>query len=634
MALGSAVGATTSARQLGALVSPGPLSRPHAQLEGIRNCQKCHEAGEQVSVRGCLTCHQPIAQRIAAKKGVHRAVTTDCVACHVEHMGIDAELRPFDVRSFDHARDAGYPLDGKHAPLAAQCIACHKTRSYTRLTPACASCHADPHKGSLGSTCERCHTTQVAFKETNAAFDHSRTAFPLTGEHRTVACTSCHRNQVYRGIKFAQCSACHQDPHKERFGPSCSTCHVAETWRTKRVDHDRTDYPLMAKHQTVECAKCHVQPAIKVKLSADRCAVCHKDPHRGEFVQDCKACHTEAGFAKAPFDHATTPFPLSGKHASTSCVSCHKPAASGRLSTGREIGFRGLTSDCVSCHEDAHDKELGLACQNCHGTATFKVPTYKHMRAAEFFAGQHAPVSCDRCHTPTTAVQPVRTGMPISRVRYKNASTTCATCHKDVHLGQVGDACERCHSIDRAKFSVANFPHERTKLPLTGAHASVDCSKCHKSESGTFPAGTGAAVRLTGLSTTCAACHRDVHLGQVVTTCETCHSTTQFKITGYKHRNTALASFFAGRHLTAECSQCHKSVTGRFPAGQGTAVQFKVDSRCTTCHVDVHKGQLGERCIDCHKLEDKAALWVPAPRRILALRAPTTATGVVGEAQR
>src|SRR6187401_1797615 len=71
--------------QLGALVSPGRLARAHASLEGINNCLQCHTAGRGVSAEKCLTCHAPVARRIAQKTGVHRAVTTDCVTCHVEH---------------------------------------------------------------------------------------------------------------------------------------------------------------------------------------------------------------------------------------------------------------------------------------------------------------------------------------------------------------------------------------------------------------------------------------------------------------------------------------------------------------------------------------------------------------------
>ena len=173
-------------QDLGTLISPGKLSKPHAKLEGIDNCQKCHEPGRKVTAEKCLACHKPIAERIAAKKGVHRDVKDDCVTCHVEHAGVDAELRPFDPKTFDHARETGFPLDGLHAPLAGKCESCHKGRSFLAAKPACASCHNDVHKGRLGSDCAHCHSTAVPFKETTKSFDHSRTAYPLTGAHANV----------------------------------------------------------------------------------------------------------------------------------------------------------------------------------------------------------------------------------------------------------------------------------------------------------------------------------------------------------------------------------------------------------------------------------------------------------------
>ena len=198
-------------RQLGALVSPGRLSQPHATLEGIRSCDKCHEAGERVTAAKCLSCHTPIADRIRAKRGVHRAVQGDCVTCHAEHQGTAGELRPFDTTGFDHAREAGYPLDGLHAPLGAKCASCHKTRSYLGVSTACATCHTDTHKGALGNRCETCHTTKTVFKQVSQNFDHSKAAFPLEGAHQKVACESCHKNQQFKGVAFATCNrgACH-----------------------------------------------------------------------------------------------------------------------------------------------------------------------------------------------------------------------------------------------------------------------------------------------------------------------------------------------------------------------------------------------------------------------------------------
>ena len=84
-------------RESGSLVSPGKLSKPHAKLEGIENCEKCHEPGRKVTAARCLECHKPVAERIRARKGVHRDATgDDCATCHVEHAGLDGDLRHFD----------------------------------------------------------------------------------------------------------------------------------------------------------------------------------------------------------------------------------------------------------------------------------------------------------------------------------------------------------------------------------------------------------------------------------------------------------------------------------------------------------------------------------------------------------
>jgi hypothetical protein len=134
----------------------GPLSKAHAALASGNQCQRCHSESGKISASLCLACHKPIADRIAAKKGVHRDADGACASCHVEHHGADADLRPLDPSSFDHAGAAGFPLVGRHAKT--ECARCHKTRSYLGNRPDCASCHTDGHQGALGAACATCHT--------------------------------------------------------------------------------------------------------------------------------------------------------------------------------------------------------------------------------------------------------------------------------------------------------------------------------------------------------------------------------------------------------------------------------------------------------------------------------------------
>jgi hypothetical protein len=632
---------TADARQLGALVSPGALSQPHATLEGIRNCEKCHEAGNRVTGAKCLSCHQPIADRIRARRGVHRTVAAgDCVTCHAEHQGATGELRPFDLSQFDHGRDAGYPLDGRHAPLAAKCASCHKTRSYLGVSTACASCHQDVHKGTLGATCETCHTTRTAFKEVRQGFDHSKAAFKLDGAHARVACESCHKNGQFKGVAFATCASCHRDPHTPKAAEACATCHTTATWRTRRFDHATTKFALAGKHATVACAGCHVRPALQVTPRYDTCASCHTDPHKGAFKQDCKACHNEQSFAKAPFDHTATAFPLTGRHAPAACTACHTSLARAAQRTGRTtapatVDFGGLKKDCASCHDDVHRANLGAACESCHTTERFAVTTYTHRTPTSFFAEAHTPATCVSCHQRTgpaavpdlvrarTSPPPVtaaavstNTATPVrgslAGTVFTAASQACATCHADVHLGQVAATCESCHAVATPKFGVTSaFNHARTTFALNGKHAGVECRKCHTSQAGTFPAGAGTAVRLTGIATTCATCHADVHLGQLGARCESCHTDQTFKLSTYTHKNPAQRAFFVGPHTTAACSACHTPATGAFAAGTGTAVRYAVPTDCTACHRDVHNGTLGPKCADCHRLDRRARLAIP-----------------------
>ncbi len=606
--------AAPAAAQLGDLVSPGPLSAAHAKLEGLRACEKCHEKGNRISAARCLDCHRGVASRIAARKGVHRDVTDECATCHAEHAGRDAELRPFETKGFDHAAETGFPLDGRHAPLAGTCASCHKTRSFLRLSPSCVSCHADSHKGALGASCATCHSTAVPFEETRRSFDHGKTRFPLSGAHVRVACAKCHANAVFRGLKFGSCADCHQDPHRKAFGADCSTCHETKTFRTTKVDHTRTAFPLRGRHAEIPCAACHREPATKVRLKAGSCATCHQDPHRGEFRQDCASCHTEKGFRGAPFDHAgRTRFPLTGKHAAAKCAACHvPPTAAPAGAKGRApklVVFRGLKAECAACHKDPHGGTLGTACATCHGTESFRPKGFRHPRFPELFAGAHESLACEKCHggaKPGSNGRPV----PVGERTYRGLSTACATCHRDPHLGQLGASCESCHAVTGAKFAPVRFDHAKSAFPLAGKHAPLACEKCHRRETGTFSAGSGTAVRLKGLGTACATCHEDPHLGQLGTSCETCHSAESFKVPSFRHPGRP--EFWKGAHAKAPCAACHKKEEGAFPAGKGSAIRYRgFKASCASCHKDPHRGALGAGCESCHT---PSAAWKTASR--------------------
>jgi hypothetical protein len=412
------------------------------------------------------------------------------------------------------------------------------------------------------------------------------------------------------------------------------------------VDHARTAFPLAGKHAAVACAKCHTQPALDVKPRAETCAACHADPHKGVFRQDCASCHTESGFEKATFDHSTTRFPLVDKHAGLACAACHtgttpptaaplarppapispvgpaRPSAPVRpiVSSPRPPGasprgaqdFRGLSATCVSCHADVHRGELGAACEQCHTARTFAVTSFAHAKPRPFFEGEHRTVACAKCHAPAPAAsrgagpaapQPRRGAAvePAPRTGFTTTATACASCHQDVHLGQVGSRCESCHAVDGARFALVGFSHETTTFPLTGKHAPLLCDACHKKDTRDFPAGRGTATRLTDIGAECVACHTDPHAGQLVVACQTCHTVQTFALSRYTHRNQrALRAFFAGRHLSATCSACHKPTL--INASRTPVPSYRTPTACVGCHTDVHRGALGPNCASCHRL--------------------------------
>lgn len=582
--------AIAGAGQLQALVSPGPLSRAHADLNSLSKCSQCHEAGRGVTAERCLSCHKPIADRIARKTGVHRAVTDNCVKCHTEHGGADADLRRIDPTKFDHAAETGFALTDRHAPLAQKCAGCHTTRSFLTARPVCSTCHEDKHKPTLGSDCTRCHSTRTAFKETRSTFDHETAKFSLTGAHQRVRCEQCHTTGIFRGLVFDRCNACHQPPHRRTLGPACTTCHTTDAWKTRKVDHSQTGFPLFGAHQTVDCLKCHTQTIVK-PLKFDRCAACHENVHRDSIKDDCRTCHSDTSFRSARFNHdAQTSFALAGKHAGLQCRACHKTVSAPDVPlAAKHLDFGDTRAECATCHDDTHKGKYGRLCDACHQPSAFKAAAaFVHPRQAPFFAGNHAGVECAKCHVRGQTVPAAAFAGPTTRA--KPPVTTCSVCHTDVHLGQVGTACDRCHAIDAAKFAPTRFSHDLGAFRLTGKHGSVECTKCHKVETRAYPAGTGTARQFKPIATECRSCHEDRHLGQLDGNCNRCHSTDTFKVRAYEHAS--LTPLFRSFHQRLPCLSCHKTETGAFPAGPGTAIRFKIAAACATCHPQLAGGSL------------------------------------------
>ncbi|MDH4197220.1 MAG: hypothetical protein OEW05_07435 [Candidatus Aminicenantes bacterium] len=465
-----------------ALTAPGPLSAAHAKLEGAPNCAKCHESGKAIIAEKCLACHDKIAARIAAGKGVHRDVTGDCEVCHVEHQGLAVDLRPLEKDSFEHREEAGFPLEGKHAPLAKDCGACHRTRSFLELKPACDSCHGDPHQGAMTETCTACHTPAGW---PNAARDfHKAGPFPLEGRHLTVPCASCHIGGVVKGTP-RRCYDCHwirrqDDRYRTRLGSECEACHRPMSWLAVNWDHGaRTGQALNGPHRTLNCDACHKDGVFK-GASFD-CYSCHRedyeearDPNHwtAGFPTSCQLCHlpSHVSFSQGRFNHAGV-YPLQGVHATQSCAACHKNDV-----------YLGTARDCYGCHRadyeqtrDPNHPKAGFptTCELCHkaSDSDWDRGQFKH-NATYGLQGVHTTLDCGACHKNNV---------------YRGTARECYGCHRtkyeqtqDPNHPAAGfpTTCEICHRAADASWNQGRFNH--TWFPITsGRHAGNACSACH-----------------------------------------------------------------------------------------------------------------------------------------------------------
>ncbi|MFH1850750.1 MAG: hypothetical protein ABIA75_00235 [Candidatus Neomarinimicrobiota bacterium] len=448
--------------RLPAQFSPGLLSKYHAELEGNDNCDKCHVVRRKELSGGCVECHQPLQQRIAAGLGYHKDKTSACGDCHSDHNGRDFELVywPRDINRFDH-NETGYTLTGKHAAL--KCAQCHTNRfivdqaviawagentvfpvldrTFLGLSPDCLTCHEDIHRGQVAKDCATCHNTSD-WKLAQKEYDHNRARFLLTGAHQRVDCVKCHpaselqtpRVWQLTGMAFDRCGRCHEDIHKSAYGATCETCHTTGNWKKELqpFDHSRTKYPLLGRHGQLTCNQCHTVQLSGSQPRYTTCLDCHEDRHFRQFAGrndrgDCAACHTVNGFRPAmygPTEHNRSRFVLDGAHRAVPCNLCHQPFQP--QPDTATVRYTWPTLACETCHEDRHRGQFRARyanrCESCHNSASFKVLDFDHQKTNFPLDGKHRNVPCNQCHLDPgpAAVVPVQ---------YSPLPHRCVDCH-------------------------------------------------------------------------------------------------------------------------------------------------------------------------------------------------------------
>ena len=423
---------------------------------------------------------------------------------------------------------------------------------------------------------------------------------PLAEPHRALEgatqCYQCHARGA--GVVDAKCLACHGEIawtrargrglHARVTATPCAKCHPDHAGRDfalvrwdegapERFDHRRTGYALEGKHAGLACAKCH-QPALQRSGAAPlirkrdharswlglepACASCHEDPHRGQVGADCTRCHGQQAWKPAAgFDHAKTAYPLTGKHVSVACVACHGGPR------GAAAAGAGATTGSAASAAPA-------------GTAA---------------AGAAA--------TTVLRFKPV-------------AHADCASCHRDPHAGRFAGACARCHST--AGFGVVDkrgFDHDRTRWPLRGAHAALECGRCHDAKTawGERPP-----------FDRCGSCHEDAHAGRATLAgraadCAACHTVQAWTPSTYTVAAHRAAWPLEGRHAAAACALCHDRAEGQAAVAAWGSSRVRLrpaHQQCVDCHVDPHGGRYAaggarpqaDGCRACHSM----TAYVPA----------------------
>ncbi len=496
------------------------LTGMHATLD----CTACHAGGNYAKTPAtCVGCHLPDFQKASNPNHISLGLPQTCQNCH--------STAAWQPASFNHD-SVGFPLTGGHAKL--QCDQCHTNGNYNLTTTACVSCHIKDFQGTtnpnhiaagMPQQCEICHTTS-AWQP--ASFDHSKTAFPLTGAHAQVQCAQCHTNGNYN-LTTAACVSCHLKDFQGTTNPNhttaglpqqCEVCHSTSAWQPAKFDHSKTGFPLTGAHVSVLCAQCHANG--NYNLAVTTCVSCHLKDFQGTnnpnhttagFPQQCEICHTTSNWNATSFNHATTGWPLTGAHSGLQCSQCHTN------------GNYNLTSTaCVGCHlndfkatNNPNHVSSGFPqqCEVCHSTAAWSPASFNHNNTSFPLTGAHTSVACASCHVnnnystvPTDCFSCHKTDyQATNNPNHVSAGfpTTCATCHTTtswlgatfnhtwfpMNHGNANGVCATCHT-NSSNYSIFQCTNCHTKSNTDGDHRnvsgyvynSVNCYQCHRNGGG------------------------------------------------------------------------------------------------------------------------------------------------------
>ena len=266
-----------------------------------------------------------------------------------------------------------------------------------------------PHGKNLKIDCTTCHKTDGWQQIKENGYNHNKSGFPLTGQHKMVGCRECHPTLKFEDAK-SSCNSCHQDVHESTVDNDCKQCHNTSSWIVNNVRqiHQNKGFPLLGVHAAIDCDQCHSSASARRfdNVRTD-CYGCHQrdynyttNPNHRQsgFGTDCTQCHKSdsRSWAGAGFDHNF--FPLKGGH-NIDCQSCHSQ------------GYANTSTDCYSCHKTDYDRTTSPAhasagfstdCKTCHNINAWKPATFDHDKLYfPIYSGTHKGEwsNCTDCHT-------------------------------------------------------------------------------------------------------------------------------------------------------------------------------------------------------------------------------------------
>jgi hypothetical protein len=348
-----------------------PLTLGHSQLE----CVKCHIGGNYTNTsKECVSCHLEDYNSTTNPNHAGSGFQQTCGDCHTTNPG----WKPAQFT----AHDAQFPIySGKHNNQWTLCTECHpNTSNYGQFT--CIDCHDhfqpemdNAHQGVNGyaynsPACYACHPTGSA----EGGFNHSSTAFPLTGAHTTQPCTSCHISG-FAGTTTI-CYDCHTPAYNQTTNPNhlaigiantCATCHTTNPgWKPATFPTHNNYYVLAGAHISQPCASCHTGNYNTAPTTCDGCHMTNYNqtnnpPHASaQFPTNCESCHTQSVWVPSTFDHDGQYFPIySGKHNGewNLCADCHTNPSNYNVFS------------CIDCHEHSNQSEVNNQHQGVSGYA-------------------------------------------------------------------------------------------------------------------------------------------------------------------------------------------------------------------------------------------------------------------------